>query len=217
MRRAQNGGTGSTDAKTGGLSILAEFADKKSMMRFQQTSLQSSQCSRKARRRSECGFSLTEVVLGLMIMTLMVVLFGAIFPMATRGAQYGSNYAQAAQIAQHKMDQLRSAQYTRVVSGASLQGLAIIDAPQPSGYPLAVTGGTAYSFTTTDALVSGGGTQGYFAPGSTGVITVCDYATLHPSSGIATGKMAYVTVTLSWTGGGVSNGSYSTSAIIANT
>ena len=187
------------------------------MMRLQNDFQRSRRGSRRASRRAERGFSLVEVALALIILTMMGVMFGAVFPMATRGAQYGSNYAQATQIAQHKMDQLRSAQYTRVVSQTSLAGLAIIDNPQPSGYPMNVNGGAAYSFTTVDGLVSSGAAQGYFAPGSTGIITVCDYAALHPSSGIAAGKMAYVTVTLSWTGGGVSDGSYSTSAIIANT
>ena len=167
------------------------------------------------RRLSKAGFTITEVALALVIFTMMVVLFAAVFPMTVRGAQYGNNYTQAAMIAQHKMDQLRSAGYARLDLG-DLTNLAIIDANQPYGYPASVNGGAAYSFTTADALVNDGVTQGCFPPGSQGTVTVCDYATLHPSSGIAVSTLDYVTVTLTWTGGGVSNGSYSTSAIIAN-
>lgn len=166
-------------------------------------------------RRQAAGFTITEVALALVIFTLMVVLFAAVFPMTVRGAQYGNNYTQASMIAQHKMDQLRSAGYARL-NLRDLTNLAVIDAAQPSGYPASVGSRTTYSFTTADALVNSGGTQGYFPPGSRGTVTISDYAALHPSSGIAANTMAYVTVTLAWTGGGISNGSYSTSAIIAN-
>jgi Tfp pilus assembly protein PilV len=168
-----------------------------------------------SRRLSSSGFTITEVALALVIFAMMVVLFAAVFPMTVRGAQYGGNYTQAASIAQHKMDQLRSAGYARL-DLSDLTNIAVIDATQPAGYPTAVTGGTTYSFTTADGLVNNGVTQGYFPPGSKGTVTICDYAALHPSSGIAASTLAYVTVTLTWTGGGVSNGSYSTSAIIAN-
>ena len=166
-------------------------------------------------RRQAAGFTITEVALALVIFTLMVVLFAAVFPMTVRGAQYGNNYTQAAMLAQHKMDQLRSAGYARLDLN-DLTNLAVIDSPQPSGYPATVSGGKTYSFTTADALVNNGAAQGYFPPGSQGTITIADYAALHPSSGIAANTMTYVTVTMKWTGGGVSNGSYSTSAIIAN-
>ena len=163
-----------------------------------------------------------EVVLALVIFTFMGVLFGAVFPMTVRGAKYGGNYTQGAMIAQHKMDQLRAAGYERLFDDTSgttlskLSGLDIVDAAQPAGYPQAVTGGSVYSFTAADGLVNNGVTQGYFPPGSMGTVTICDYTQIHPSSGIPAGTLAYVTVSLTWTGGGVSDGSYSTSAVIAN-
>ena len=166
-------------------------------------------------RRQTAGFTITEVALALIVFSLMIVLFAAVFPMTVRGARYGSNYTQAAMIAQHKMDQIRSAGYARLDLN-DLTNLAVIDSPQPSGYPATVTGGATYSFTTADSLVNSGTTQGFFAPGSQGTVTVCDYAALHPSSGIAANTMDYVTVTLTWSGGGISKGSYSTSAVIAN-
>ena len=170
---------------------------------------------RPLKRRAQAGFTIMEVALALVIFTMMSVLFAAVFPMATRGAQYGGNYTQAAMIAQHKMDQLRSAGFARL-DLSDLTNLAVVDTPQPAGYPAAAPSGMTYSFTTVDGLASSGGTQGYFPPGSQGTITICDYALLHPSSGIAANTLDYVTVTLTWTGGGLANGSYTTSAVIAN-
>ena len=169
-----------------------------------------------SRRRSERGFTITEVALALIIFAMMTVLFGAVFPMTVRGAQYSSNYAQAAMMAQHKMDQLRAAGCSRL-DMTDLSNLSIIDSPQPNNYPAAVTGGSTLSFTTVDGLVSDGTAQGYFPSGSEGTVTIADYTALHPASGIPANTMFYVTIKIAWVGGGVSNGSYSTSAIIAKT
>ncbi len=176
------------------------------------------------RRRSTRGFTIAEVTLALIVFGMMTILFAAVLPMTARGAQYGGNYAQAAMLAQHKMDQLRSAGYSRLFDDgngtalAKLSGLSVIDQPQPAGYPSAASGGTTYSFTTVDGLVSDGVTHGYFPPGSKGTVTIGNYAALHPADHIPPGSsLAYVTVTITWTGGGVSDGSYSTSAIFAST
>lgn len=166
-------------------------------------------------RRRQAGFTLIEVTLALVVFAMMTVLFAAVFPMATRGAQYGGNYTQAAMIAQHKMDQIRSAGFSSLDQG-HLTNLSIIDAPQPAGYPMAAGGGTTYSFTSAENLVTSGATKGYFAPGSQGTITVVDYAVLHPGSGVPTGSLALVNVSVSWTGGATHTGSYQTSALLAN-
>ena len=171
--------------------------------------------SPRLRRRVARGFSITEVALAIIVFGMMSVLFAAVFPMTVRGAQYSGNYSQAAMLAQHKMDQLRSAGFNSLDFG-HLSGVGAVDNPQPTGYPISANGSTTYSFTTVDALINGGGTQGYFAPGSKGTVTVVDYALLHPGVGIPAGTMAYVTVQITWTGGGTADGSYSTSAIIAN-
>ena len=171
---------------------------------------------RSAGRRRQAGFTITEVALALIIFGMMTLVFAAVFPMTIRGAQYSSNYSQAAMIAQHKMDQLRSAGFTGL-DQTHLKNLSVIDTTQASGYPRSVTGGKTYSFTTADNLVSSGTTQGYFPVGSQGLVTVADYAALHSGSGVPSGTLMYVTVRVQWSGGGVSNGSYSTSAMIAKT
>ncbi len=166
-------------------------------------------------RRRTAGFTLVEVTLALIVFAMMTILFAAVFPMTVRGAQYGGNYTQGAMIAQHKMDQLRSAGFSSLDQG-HLTNLSIIDTPQPAGYPISINGGATYSFTSAEHLVSDGTTQGYFAPGSQGTVTVVDYAVLHPGSGVPAGSLALVNVTISWTGGATHDGNYQTSALIAN-
>ena len=144
-------------------------------------------------------------------LTMMTLMFAAVFPMAVRGAQYSSNYAQAATLAQHKLDQLRSAGFSRLFTPTgdnSLTSLNIIDA---------VNAPNSYDFTTADSLVSSGTTQGYFPPGSAGTVTIVDYASTPTgaANGVPGNTLAYVTVTLVWTNTGVANSSYSTSAVIA--
>ena len=178
---------------------------------------------RRISRWKACGgFTIAEVALAMIVFAMMVMMFAAVFPMAVRGAQYSDNYAQAAMVAQHKMDQIRLAGYSRLlVTNAEgtpltkMQNLAIIDKPQPTGYPSTSNNVTTYSFSSTDGLVSSSTVQGFFPPGSTGTITVSDYGKLYPASGVPQGTLAYVTVKIAWTGGGVSKGSYSLSALIA--
>lgn len=165
--------------------------------------------------RRAAGFTLIEVTLALIVFAMMTVLFAAVFPMTMRGAQYGGNYTQAAMIAQHKMDQIRAAGFSSL-DQSHLSSLSMIDSPQPAGYPIVAGGGTTYSFTTAENLVSGGTTQGYFAPGSRGTLTVVDYAVLHPSSGVPAGSLALVNVSVSWTGGATRDGNYQTSSLLAN-
>ncbi len=158
-----------------------------------------------SKKRRQSGFTLVEVALALIVFAMMTILFAAVFPMAVRGAQYSNNYAQAAMVADHKMDQLRDGGYGLLFNPSGNTGLIsqnIIDSVNANG---------SYDFTTADNLADGGTSQGYFPAGSTGTITVSDYTT----SGVPSGTMAYVTITIAWNGGGVSAGSYSLSSMIS--
>ena len=173
---------------------------------------------RRRRARGRGGFTLMEVAMAMVVFTMMTMMFAAVFPMAVRGAQFSGNYTQGTMLAQHKMDQLRTTGYNRLIDSTQLAAMGIIDSPQPAGYPIVSNGATTYSFTSVDALTNNGATQGYFPPGSMGTVTVSDYATGAPpsgTSGVPAATLAYVTVTLSWTGGGISSGSTSVSAIIS--
>ncbi len=170
--------------------------------------------ARRARRSSIRGFTIAEVALALIVFAMMTVMFAAVFPMAVRGAQYSSNYAQAATLAQHKLDQLRSAGYSRLFNDpqntalTKLTGLNIVDAVNADG---------SYDFTTADSLDNSGTTTGYFPPGSTGTVTIVDYATTPAGAadGAPSNVLAYVTVKFVWTNTGSANSSYSASTIIA--
>lgn len=160
------------------------------------------------RRTEKSGFTLIEVSLALIVFLMMTLMFAAVFPMALRAAKFSNNYAQAAQIAQHKIDQMRAAGVGNL-NYTGLSGRGIID-PAPNVSP--------YTFTGVDALANDGSNHGYFPLGSTGTITVQDYHDFQTAAGVTPtvplGVMDYVTVTLNWTGGGVSTGNYHASAII---
>ncbi len=166
--------------------------------------------SRRGGFAPQSGFTLAEVMLALVILAMMTIMFGAVFPMAVRGAQYSGNYTQAASLAQHKLDQLRGAGYTQLFIPTGSTGLIsrnLINAVNPDDTAQV----RSYDFTTSDALVSDGVTRGYYPLGSRGTITVAPYT----SGGVPAGALAWVTVTISWTGGGVSSGSVQVSALIA--
>ena len=149
------------------------------------------------------GFTVMEVTLALVIFTMMTLLFGAVLPVAVRGAKHSGNYNQAAALAQRKIDQLRIAGYSRLLDGSDgtaaskLTSQNVVDGQ---------TAGGVYDFTTVDHLT---GTGGYFPPDSTGTITIAD-----GYNGVPAGNAAQVTVTITW--GGTVPGSYSVSAIIVS-
>lgn len=151
-----------------------------------------------------------EVMLAMIVFLMMTLMFAAAFPVVVRAARVSNNYAQAAELAQHKIDHLRSASYSNLSSASILQGRGIIDSPQPSGYgvPNPTTGAVSYTFTNTDGLTN------YFPPGSTGVLTISPDTAL--AGTLASGNVKDITVTLNWTGGGASSGFYTVKTKIAN-
>ena len=163
---------------------------------------------KRCRKRSR-GFTLMEVALALTVFILMTLMFASVFPMVARGSQFSGNYSQAAMLAEHKIDQIRSVGFLKLdYNDLNTQGIIDVMGTPPSGLP------ATYTFTSVDNLVTSGTTQGIFPPGSTGTITVQDYSAFNTSVGIAAGQVDYVTVTITWPSGAVSGGSYSTSAMV---
>ena len=146
---------------------------------------------------------MVEVMLSMMIFVVMILVFGAVFPFALHTAAFSNNYAQAALVAQHKIDQLQNAGYARMDYN-DLSSLGIIDT--------SINPNSPYTFTGVDNLVGNGGNPGFFATGSAGIVTIVDYNTLNP--GVLPGNMAYATVTINWTSYTGSVGTYSTSIIL---
>lgn len=157
------------------------------------------------RRRRQRGFSMMEVALSLVIFAMMTLMFGAVLPVAVRGANHGNNYSQAAALAQRKIDQLHAAGYSRVsdpgdgTAYPQLFAQKIVDGQ--NGPNSAGVG--SYDFTAVDHLTGAGG---FFPPGSTGTIAVSPY------TGTSAGQVAQATVTITWTGN--VPGSYTVSALI---
>lgn len=157
------------------------------------------------------GFTLAEVMLSLVVLAMMTVMFGAVFPTTMRAATQGNSYSQAALLAQRKVDQLRQAQYgslydnTNGTALTKLSRLGIVDPAQ--------NGDGSYSFTTVDHLT---GTGGFYSSDSVGKITISDYsADPSPSNSgqlPGGGQIAVATVTIIW--GGRVPGTYTVSALI---
>ena len=141
-----------------------------------------------------------------MLLGMLLIIFGATFPVALSAGGAGAGYNQAVLIAQHKVDQLRQAGFTQL-NQTSLNRMGIVDAqPNADG---------SLSFTYADNLVDNGTQKGYFGPGSTGSITIGPALVGRVSSPPSLASAAQVTVTVAFQGAGLHPGSFSTHTIIA--
>jgi type II secretory pathway pseudopilin PulG len=172
--------------------------------------------------RQETAFTLIEVALGMFVFLMMTLLFAASFPLISGQAQASDNQAQAAMLAQHKIDQLRSAGFSVLGSpgGSSsnnnaitLAGLGIVDTGSiSSGFTVPYSA----SFTTVDniAATSGPG-SGYFPQGSTGILTVQDLKTVNSTLSVTAGTVYKITVTITWPATASVGGTYTATSLIA--
>lgn len=169
-------------------------------------------------RQRQGGFTLVEITIAFLIFTLMVLGCAAAFPTALRAQHTGNNYAQAALVAQHKIDQCREQGYTAVFPGsgtvsARMAGVGMVDSgsgqPNPAGYP---AGSVAYTFTGADHL---GGSQ--FPQGTVGTLVVGP-ANTGTAAGHWTpiGQVVQVTVVIAWPAGNEAAGRLTTHTLIVN-
>ena len=168
---------------------------------------------RGARRGAARGFTIIEVTLALIVFLLMTLMFAAVFPMAVRAAQSSNLYAQAALVARHKLDQLRSAGKNNLtgtsasVAASLITSLNIADAQNADG---------SYDFTSADNLT---GASGYFPAGATGTFVITDASQMAAqipamTTTPASGHVVYVTVKVRWTGLSGVPSQYQTSTFI---
>ena len=174
------------------------------------------------------GFTLVELAIAMFVFGMILVLLGAVFPVANRAGHVGGNYAEASFLAQHKIDQLQNLGAAKL-DGPTLAGLGVIDAnngtpivvPNPTGLPANMV---SYSFTLTDNLVdntkSGVFCPGFFPAGSTGIVSVGDYHDLTaPHNGtnavVPATLLKSVTVTITWAGPNQGNGTLTTHTAMA--
>ena len=130
--------------------------------------------------RSQRAFTLVEVVLSLIVLGMMIIVVAACCPMILRQSSSSNYYAEAAMIAEHKIDQIRAVGFSTATIGqgtgtwigaagqdvsyaANLIADDIIDPGQTAG---------PYTFTTIDNLVGTGGTPGFFPAGTVGTVSI---------------------------------------------
>ncbi len=165
------------------------------------------------------GFTLIEVSLALIVFLMMTLMFAAVFPMTIRASRMSNNYANAALIAQHKIDELRGIGYDGLdptnggnkISNLPSLGYTDTISTTPTSLPY-----TLY-FTNADHLVAGGTSKGYFPVGTVGQITVKDYSTVDATMSGASGNVEMVTVSITWPGiGAQAGGSYTASMLLVS-
>ncbi len=136
------------------------------------------------------GFTFPEALLAIVLFLLMTMVFAACFPVLSRSGHYSSTYSQAALIAQHKVDQLRFGDYTKLLTPSYLKDLEFID----DQVDILPNGQRRYYFTQKDKLAD------YFPSGARGTILIQDYSLIQPS--VTTGTVQRVEVQITWNNGG---------------
>ncbi len=79
------------------------------------------------KKRKCSGFTLVEVCVAMLAMTVIIIIFGGSVLLAQRAGNVNGQYAQALSICQHKIDQLRAVGYYRAMSYDELYDAGIID------------------------------------------------------------------------------------------
>lgn len=166
---------------------------------------------------SRAGFTLVEIMLALFVFGMITLLFGAVFPVASRAGHTASNYAEAAMIGQRKIDQCRQAGYANTYgssAGSKMTALGIIDNPQPAGYPIVSGATTTYTFTLVDKLAANGAVKGYYSDGTTGTLSIGPVPGGAGWAAPSVGQAVLVTAAIQWTGGPQGSGLYTSSTLI---
>jgi Tfp pilus assembly protein PilV len=162
------------------------------------------------RRRANRAFTLVEVAFSLVVLAMMAFMVAACCPMITRVAASSNYYAQAAFIAQHKIEQIRSAQFTNAVTSSKFDDAG--SPPDASNYTwlsankIVDTGQTTapYTFTTVDNLVGTTTNPSFFPQGTVGTITItADQNATKCLSKSTNCNVVDVTVVITWPSMGV--------------
>lgn len=169
------------------------------------------------RNKRRQGFTLVEITIAFLIFTLMTLACAAVFPVALQAGHAGSSYAQAALIAQHKVDQCRQQGYSSIYAGsgavvAKLSSLGIVDAGSghtgQAGYPV---GSVSYAFTVTDDFATSN-----LPPGTTGTLIVGPPNTGAAPAWTPVGPIVQVTVVIAWPAGTQAAGGFTTHTLVVN-
>ena len=135
------------------------------------------------------GWSLIEVMIAVLVLSLVTAAFASLYPIALRMRSKSENVTRATTLAQQKIEQVRALPYVSL-GYTGLQFNNVIDA-SPSASP--------FSFTTVDSLASK-------LPQGAGTITLSNPAT----------DLTRVDVTVTWGGLVQTGNSVTVSTLIAN-
>ena len=115
------------------------------------------------------GFTLIEVMVSVFILSAIALMFAVTIPAAKKAAYMNGQYAQAASLCQHKIDELRAIGPGRMDSAQELRDAQVIDTT-PTSSP--------YSFTALDNLDNhlNDPTQDLHMPSATGRLTITQNA-----------------------------------------
>jgi len=179
-------------------------------------------------KNRKAGFTLIEVIFALTIFLAMLVVFGAVFPIAITSSKFSNNYSQAAELCAHKLDQLRDQSWsytsstfvptagsnnvsTVLTTNNSIAdpGSCVVD---PNTSDPNHSSGIQCSFVDTDNIANNGTNIGYFPTGTTATITIDPDSVATVPNQPPAYSVYTATVKIAWTGGGVSSGSYSCTA-----
>ena len=153
------------------------------------------------------GFNLIEMVISIAVFALIMLLFAALFPVATRGSGEARAYAQAALLSQRKIDQMRQIGYSKL-NAQSLRAANIIDATSNAD-------GT-FSFSRVDSIVDYNPKQGFYPAGTVASISLTQPLPQQGSNAPPLSRAVLVTVRIAWPGGGFHGGEFVTHTIIAS-
>ena len=142
---------------------------------------------------------MAEVVMAMTVFMMMTLMFAAVVPIALKETQQSGNYNEAALLAQHKMDQLRTVNFDDLANSTKLTSDGIIDSVNTNG---------SYDFSST----SSDNLAAYFPTGTTGTITVATDTT----AGTMSGGVYNVTITIAWPSSATSAGSFTIEDKIIN-
>jgi len=124
--------------------------------------------------KNSSGFTLMEVIMSLFVLGAITLMFATTAPSASKMAYMNGQYAQAASLCQHKIDQMRAVGFGRLTY-AELHDAGIID-DSPSTPP-------SYSFALADSVSE-------YLPDATAIVRV-DQVPLQP-------HVLKVTATVTW-------------------
>ena len=178
--------------------------------------------------RTARAFTLIEVMFAIYILLIMALMFSAVSVSATHSSRFGNSYNQAMSLAQHKIDQLQDAGYSKAISPTVLYGKELDDpavnyaagnSPAPT-VNLVLPAANSYFkgyFTNVDKLnqyfvTQKNGANQYTANSAQGYIEITPYYGMTTTA--ATVRNLRVKITITWQDAGYAQGRYTTEAVL---